>query len=117
MLSDGFRQYALNKQIDLIFLSTTDSIQMDFVPDYLEKIVGNLLSNAFKHCGRGDKVILYVSKDDYKAACVIEVRDSGNGIAEKDLPRIFELYYLADSGLFARYRNRSGIGIDAATCR
>ena len=113
MLSDGFRQYALNKQIDLIFLSTTDSIQMDFVPDYLEKIVGNLLSNAFKHCGRGDKVILYVSKDDYKAACVIEVRDSGNGIAEKDLPRIFELYYLADSD----YSRDTGTGVGLALTR
>lgn len=113
MLSDGFRQFALNKQIDLIFLSTTDSIQTDFVPAYLEKIVGNLLSNAFKHCGRGDKVILHVSKDEYKTACIIEVRDSGNGIAEKDLPRIFELYYQADSD----YSQNIGTGVGLALTR
>ena len=47
MIVESWRDYARSRNIDLQFLAK-DTVEMDFVPDYVNKVVNNLLSNAFK---------------------------------------------------------------------
>ena len=75
-------------------------------PDHLDKILSNLLSNAFKFTPPGGEIGLAVWDEDGEA--VVRVNDSGVGIASGDLPHVFERFYRADR---AHSTLGSGIGL------
>jgi two-component system sensor histidine kinase BaeS len=56
--------------------------------DRMHQVVGNLLGNAVRYCREGDEVTASVRRDGAEA--VLEVRDTGPGIAPQDLPHVFE---------------------------
>jgi signal transduction histidine kinase len=73
----------------------------------LARTVGNLLDNAMKFTPSGGQVVLSTRRCEDET--VIEVTDSGDGIAAEDLPRVFERFYRADK---ARTRTGgTGIGL------
>lgn len=61
-------------------------------PDKLEKILNNLLSNAFKFTPQGGQIDLRLGRQG-KASLLIEVVDNGRGIPEMDLPKVFDRYF------------------------
>ena len=73
-----------------------------------EKIVLNLLSNAFKYTFDGRITVLLRAEDD---RAVLEVSDTGTGISEEELPRIFERFHRVEG---ARGRSHEGTGIGLA---
>ena len=76
--------------------------------DMWEKVVLNLLSNAFKHTfGGGITVRVYARRD----AAVLEVQDTGIGIPAEQRSRIFERFHRVPS---ARSRTHEGTGIGLA---
>ncbi|HWO74072.1 MAG TPA: HAMP domain-containing sensor histidine kinase, partial [Dehalococcoidia bacterium] len=72
----------------------------------IERAVLNLLNNAIKFTPPGGRVTLRARRED--GQLVVEVRDTGIGIAETDLPRVFERFYKADQ---ARAGGGSGLGL------
>lgn len=92
MVTDSFRLYAENKNIQLSFSSSEPFIEMDFVPHYLDEIMQNLLSNAIKFTPRGGKVGVVISTGKNKEV-TLKVTDNGEGIPEEDMGRIFELFF------------------------
>jgi CheY-like chemotaxis protein/anti-sigma regulatory factor (Ser/Thr protein kinase) len=58
--------------------------------DRVSQVISNLLTNAAKYTPRGGKITLSVSQDLQQA--VIRVKDSGMGIAEDQLPHLFEMF-------------------------
>lgn len=72
-----------------------------------EKIVLNLLSNAFKFTLRGR--ISVRLRAQYPHA-VLEVLDTGSGISDSELPRVFERFHRIE-GALARTQEGSGIGL------
>ncbi len=80
--------------------------------DRLAQIVNNLLSNALRHTPQGGVVRLVVQAVDQKAN--LKVSDSGSGIAEEDLPNIFERFYRSDK---SRSRSEGGSGLGLAIAR
>jgi PAS domain S-box-containing protein len=76
-------------------------------PGQWEKIVLNLLSNAFKFTLQGE-VRLRLYGDETQA--VLEVRDTGIGILEAELPHIFERFHRVE-GAQGRTNEGSGIGL------
>jgi PAS domain S-box-containing protein len=76
--------------------------------DMWEKIVLNLLSNALKHTFEGG-VTVWLREDDGSA--VLTVADTGTGIPEDELPRLFERFHRVDG---ARSRSGEGSGIGLA---
>lgn len=77
--------------------------------DKLEQVLYNIISNSIKYTPNGGKILVKAGKV-YNEIC-IEVRDSGIGIPEKDLSRIFERFYRVDK---ARSRELGGTGLGLA---
>ena len=80
--------------------------------DRLQQAVGNLLSNAARYTPAGGRIEVSVRRDAGQA--VIEVADTGMGIAEKDLPLVFSRFWRADE---ARATTSGGLGIGLAVTK
>ncbi|MDD4778815.1 MAG: response regulator [Fermentimonas sp.] len=94
MISETFRIYAKQKDIDLFFFSEESEIETDFVPDYLNKIMHNLLGNAIKFSEEGTRIYVLMERDKKNdKKLIIKVIDHGKGISKEALPHIFELFY------------------------
>jgi signal transduction histidine kinase len=75
--------------------------------DRLERAIANLLRNALEHTPSGGRVHVLVSGDGAHAS--VEISDTGEGIAEADLPNIWTRFYRAE-----RSRARAGDASDGA---
>ncbi|HET9053357.1 MAG TPA: two-component regulator propeller domain-containing protein, partial [Cyclobacteriaceae bacterium] len=95
----AFSDLSDKKEIVLSFKSTIASLETLFDQDKLEKILFNLLSNAFKFTPEHGQVSVElnrVSRED--RSCIrIVVSDTGIGIAPEKLDKIFERFYQADT--------------------
>ncbi|TFH04563.1 MAG: hypothetical protein E4H09_03430 [Spirochaetales bacterium] len=78
-------------------------------PNLLEQALVNLVDNAIKYGGSGDRPV--VSLTAHPATLEISVTDQGAGTQESDLPRIFERFYRTDN---ARSRELGGTGLGLA---
>lgn len=76
-------------------------------PEMWEKIVLNLVSNAIKYTHRGT---IRVGLGWEEGNAVLEVEDSGIGIAESDTARVFERFYRVH-GTHGRSHEGTGIGL------
>lgn len=98
MISETFRISAKQKDIDLFFFSEESEIETDFVPDYLNKIMNNLLGNAIKFSEEGTRIYLVMErKNTDSKKLIIKVIDHGKGISKEALPHIFELFYQSET--------------------
>jgi heavy metal sensor kinase len=77
----------------------------------LERLFMCVVDNAVKYTPPGGQVALDLSLEDSQA--VIQVRDSGIGITEIDLPHVFERFYRADQAR-SRETRGSGLGLSIA---
>ncbi len=78
-------------------------------PELLQQAVQNLLDNAIKYTAKGGKITLQVFTQSRRA--IVQVEDSGIGIAPTDLPHIFDRFYRVDQ---ARTRQTGGFGLGLA---
>jgi two-component system phosphate regulon sensor histidine kinase PhoR len=78
-------------------------------PERMEQVLVNLLHNAVKFTPPGGEIIVSARPEDSRV--IFSVRDTGVGIAAKDLPRIFERFYKADR---ARSGGGTGLGLSIA---
>jgi two-component system sensor histidine kinase MprB len=84
------------------FEATLAPMIVDVVPDRLGRAVNNLLDNAARHSPPGGVVEVVVDADGMR------VRDHGPGVAEPDLPYVFDRFF---RGANSRGRQGSGLGL------
>jgi PAS domain S-box-containing protein len=89
--TDLHRPAALEKGIDLTCDAGAEDVEGSWDRDRIHQVLSNLLANAVKFSGAGDAIRVTATVQD--GAAVIEVGDSGPGIAAHELPHIFEPYW------------------------
>ncbi|NRB51854.1 MAG: response regulator [Saprospiraceae bacterium] len=107
-LIQSYESFAEAKGIKLIVDKQINSQLMDFSPDAITKITNNLLSNAFKYTSEDGTVTVRFALDANQL--LIEIRDTGQGIAEEYLPHIFDRFYQVDA-TSTRATEGTGIGL------
>lgn len=94
MIAESWRDYARSRSIDLQFYAK-EAVVMDFVPDYVNKVMNNLISNAFKFTPEYGTVSVSAWRKDDRLR--IDVADSGSGMDRETLARVFEPFYQGTS--------------------
>ncbi len=89
-----------------------DDVQLEADPVRMRQIVGNLVSNAFRHTSAGGTITLTAEQTDDHV--LLAVRDTGSGIAPEDLPHIFDRFWRAEK---SRSRRTGGSGLGLAIVR
>lgn len=95
MVVESYRDYARRRNIDLSFFPK-EEVVMDFVPDYVGKVMNNLLSNAFKFTPEYGKVSVMSWREG--ESLFIDVADTGEGMDKKTLDHVFEPFYQGENG-------------------
>ncbi|HET9448762.1 MAG TPA: ATP-binding protein [Steroidobacteraceae bacterium] len=104
--ADGHALLAAEKGLSLVLTAPDEPLYVEADPTRLEQMVGNVLTNAIKFTPRKGLIDLSASRDGDMA--VIRIRDTGIGIPEHMLTRIFELFAQTDRPLD---RAQGGLGI------
>lgn len=102
--ADHFKKALKERNITLALDNPHESLTAD--PEQLQRAIENLLDNAIKYNKSGGQVQLRAKREEDSLR--IEVEDSGIGIPEQDLPRVFERFYRVDK---ARSRELGGTGL------
>ena len=100
----NYESLAKRKDIDYNFYSELQDEEVLFDGNYLDLIVNNLLSNAFKYTEEGESISVKLYKEN--KCIVLQVIDTGIGIPEDKQRKIFERFYQMENG-----HEGSGIGL------
>lgn len=109
---DSFRLLTVKKPLSIQLHAEPQEIVMDFDGDKLEKVLYNLLSNAYKFTPAQGEIRITISKvlNDGKEWMELRVRDTGIGMPPAKLPYIFDRYYQVDDAK-TRDQAEQGTGI------
>lgn len=86
-----FDSMAQVRAIEYTFEASSKPLMAWFDPELMEKVLVNLLSNAFKFTSEGGKVSIRLEEEEEKVC--IRVKDSGCGIRPENLPYLFDRFY------------------------
>ena len=104
-----FTQQAKSKTISVTYEHDTQELPVWIDRNNFDKVIMNLLSNAFKFTPTGGNIRIGITHDDSQVR--IAIKDSGEGIPEDKLERIFERFYQTPSHANDR-KTGTGIGLD-----
>jgi PAS domain S-box-containing protein len=91
---------------ELVVALPEEPIRIEADQVRLAQAIGNILSNAVKYTDRGGRIVLSGERDQDQV--LIRVRDTGIGISQDLLPRVFELFMQAEGSIT---RSQGGLGI------
>lgn len=95
VLCNSYRLYALENGVTLICCPQQEVIETEFIPDYMHKIIRNLISNAVKFSKSGSEVLISVEQKGNNMK--IYVSDSGRGMTDEQKKNIFKPFYQASN--------------------
>lgn len=103
---------ATQKTIDLIADLDTEDVDVWIDPAYMRRAITNLLTNAVKYTPRNGEIYL-TAQPMSDETVAIQIRDTGIGIPQDALPRIFDRFYRVDSPVHSREKG-TGLGLSIA---
>ncbi|MCD4683038.1 MAG: response regulator, partial [Bacteroidales bacterium] len=122
----SFESLAKQKKIEYLFNSSEENISLFIDKDKIEKILYNLLSNAFKFTGEGGRIEVTItplppSRGDIQPSIFsplkggqrgvnISISDTGRGIPPEKLDHIFDRFYQVDDS-YTKDQEGTGIGL------
>lgn len=111
-VSESFSELAEHKKNNFLVdcLEYNNSTQW-FDPEILEKVLLNLLSNAFKFTQQGEDVRLMMRL--YENLAIISVKDTGIGISPEEIPFVFDRFFTSKTPEKSNFTG-TGIGLSFA---
>jgi GAF domain-containing protein len=113
LLQSVQQEFKLQAEATNITLKALIADGLPFVvgdPFHLRRVFDNLLANAFKFTPPGGTIALRVWLDGREI--IFEVADTGSGIAEEEMQRIFERFYRANAGSAQHHKGKgTGLGL------
>jgi signal transduction histidine kinase/ligand-binding sensor domain-containing protein/DNA-binding response OmpR family regulator len=127
----SFESLSESKDITLKLLPEKEFIEMYFDKEKMMQILTNILSNAFKFTPEEGKITVSIAashpelvsgystiveipdqvrNDKLKQSVVIKIRDTGIGITQEEIPKLFDRFYQVDSSHTREYEG-TGIGL------
>jgi PAS domain S-box-containing protein len=110
--TEGVRPLIEQRRHELTVQLAGGPLHVDADPTRLEQVVGNLLTNAAKYTEEGGTITVSARKQGGEV--VIAVEDTGVGIPEGMLPKVFDLFTQVDRSLA---RSEGGLGIGLSLVR
>lgn len=104
------KQRAGEKDLELVF-TKKGKTQVNVDPDKIEQVLDNLVTNAIKFTTKGS---ITIACEEEGKKVKISVSDTGTGIAEEHLNRLFDRFYRTDK---ARSRDKGGTGLGLAVVK
>lgn len=108
----SFHDFAAQHHIEFRFDAPEEVIEADFDSRQIERVLNNLLSNAFKYTHERGAITVSLTADAEEAH--IAVTDTGIGIATEHLNHIFERFWQEEQANAAIEQYGSGIGLSLA---
>lgn len=108
LVLDGYRCYLNAKHIQLIFTTQVQTLQADYIPEYINKILQNVLGNAIKFAPKEGMIQVHLGTASDKLL-ILQITDNGQGISKEELPYIFDAFYQGSNS-----KNNMGTGIGLA---
>lgn len=110
-ICDMLSLHANDKQIELNFHECAAPVYIIGNRDRTEQVLVNLIENGIKYNQPGGSVTVNIFTNSKNTECYISIADTGIGIAEEHIPRLFERFYRVDKG---RSRQMGGTGLGLA---
>lgn len=108
-ISLSFKEYAEARKITLNVETADEDISFYYDSQQMEKVLFNLLSNAFKFTPDSGNITISINKSNEQVE--IKITDTGIGINQKEISKIFERFYQTEN---TNYSNKYGTGIGLA---
>jgi len=105
-----FQAPAEDKDLKFI-VDVQDSLHVLGDQRLIQRMIANLIDNAIKYTADGGKISVAIHEQNNHFVA-ITVKDTGIGISDQDLPRIFERFYRCDPS-----RSKAGIGLGLSFAR
>ena len=110
-VASSYESLAKDKRIRFTIHADMPELHAYLDDEKIEKVIHNILSNAFKFTNENGEVDLYLKEENKHA--VISIKDTGIGIPDHQMDKIFDRFYQVDSSQTRSYEG-SGIGMALA---
>ncbi len=110
-VSESFKDLADRRRIRFVFVSSIEQYYTEFDKDKIERILFNLLSNAFKFTGTDGEVTVKIEQaEPGKEGIIIHITDTGVGMSSSDRDQVFERFFQGEGSTEVTNQG-SGIGL------
>lgn len=99
-ISNEFKDLARKKHISLNMNDKTAGLNIDFDQSMIDKVLFNLLSNAFKFSEENGTINITIDQDKEQENAIIEIEDNGIGMSTEDAEHAFDVFYQGHSSTF-----------------
>ena len=99
-ISNEFKDLARKKHISLNMNDKTAGLNIDFDQSMIDKVLFNLLSNAFKFTEENGTINITIDQDKEQENAIIEIEDNGIGMSTEDVEHAFDVFYQGHSCTF-----------------
>ncbi|RLD51596.1 MAG: hypothetical protein DRI97_15485, partial [Bacteroidetes bacterium] len=113
---DSYKYLGIDENKHIEFNCELPACIFDFDSSKIERVLYNLIDNANNHTVPHDEITVSIRPDEEQESIVLEVKDSGCGISEDDLEKIFNKFYQSDNHTKTSHGSH-GSGIGLYLCR
>ncbi|MEN8249056.1 MAG: ATP-binding protein, partial [Bacteroidota bacterium] len=105
-----FTQTAVENKIQYSLDTEFEQLTFNYDSDKIEKVLSNILANAFKHCHSNGNIDVSINLNREQTIC-IAIADTGRGMSSEKLAKVFERFRSNDRGSEDNLTHSSGIGL------